>query len=162
MRGLESFLPLYESWRNWTDRRKLIELPVFPGYLFCRLQYSQRLSALNTPGIRSIVGFNGQDTPVPEVELQAVRKLLGAGYPVQPWPFLKAGETVRILDGPLAGVEGTVLREKSRLRVVVSIELLQRSVAVEIDRTGVRMEKAPAVMKAPPAKAVSLPAGARC
>ena len=156
MRGMETFLPLYEECRIWTDRRKRIEMPVFPGYLFCRLQYSQRLSALNTPGIRSIVRFNDRDAVIPEEQIEAVQKLLDAGLPVEPWPYLPAGAMVRILSGPLAGIQGTVLREKSSLRVIVSVELLQRSVAVEIDRAGVKLEKAPIFRLAP-----SLSAGAR-
>jgi transcription antitermination factor NusG len=135
LRSVEGFLPLYPCKRPWSDRVKVVDLPLFPGYVFSRFSYSERLRVLDIAGVTSVVGFNGQDAPIPETEIRAVQKLLACGYPVQPWQYLRIGECVRIVNGPLAGVQGILLNEKSALRVVVSVEVLQRSIAVEIDRT---------------------------
>jgi transcription antitermination factor NusG len=135
LRSVEGFLPLYPCKRPWSDRVKVVDLPLFPGYVFCRFSFPERLRVLDVPGVTSVVGFNGQDAPIPETEIRAIQKLLACGYPVQPWQYLRMGECVRIVDGPLAGVEGILVSEKSGVRVVVSVEVLQRSIAVEIDRT---------------------------
>jgi transcription termination/antitermination protein NusG len=135
LRSVEGFLPLYPCPRSWSDRVKVVDLPLFPGYVFCRFSYPERLRVLEIPGVTSVIGFNGQDAPIPETEIRAIQKLLACGYPVQPWQYLRMGECVRIVDGPLAGVQGILLSEKSGSRVVVSVEVLQRSIAVEIDRT---------------------------
>ena len=135
LRNVEGFLPLYPCKRPWSDRVKVVDLPLFPGYVFCRFTYPERLRVLEIPGVTSVVGFNGQDAPIPETEIRAIQRLLASGYPVQPWQYLRMGECVRIVDGPLAGVQGILLSEKSGLRVVVSVEVLQRSIAVDIDRT---------------------------
>lgn len=134
LRSIEEFLPLYQARHRWSDRSQLVDLPLFTGYVFCRFGKAERLRVLNTPSITSIVGFAGNDAPVPESEIAAVRDLLVSGLPVEPWPYLRIGERVRIESGAMAGVEGILIREKSRLRVVVSVDLLQRSVAAEIDR----------------------------
>jgi transcription antitermination factor NusG len=134
LRGLEEYLPLYLSRRLWSDRVKEVEFPLFPGYVFCRFDSRTRFTALNTPGVTSIVGFGKTDVPVEDSELAAIRTILASGLPVGPWPHLRAGDRVRIEGGALAGIEGTLVCEKSAWRLVVSIELLQRSVAVEIDR----------------------------
>ena len=134
LRSVEGYLPLYPCKRPWSDRVKVVDLPLFPGYVFCRFTYPERLRVLETPGVTSVIGFNGQDAPIPEAEIRAVQKLLASGYPVQPWEYLRIGECVRIVEGPLAGVQGILLSEKSALRVVVSVDVLQRSIAVDIDR----------------------------
>jgi transcription antitermination factor NusG len=133
-RDIQHYLPLYKSRRRWSDRFKEIEAPLFPGYLFCRFGYHQRLEVLNLPGVISIVGYGKVPAPVPESELDAVRSVIASGRPVVPWPYLRAGQRVRIEQGPLNGLEGTLARDAGLWRVVVSVELLQRSVAVEIDR----------------------------
>jgi transcription antitermination factor NusG len=132
-RGLEDFLPLHRVRRSWSDRVQAIDLPLFPGYFFCRFTFQDRLHALNTPGVRSIVGF-GNDMPLEDSEIQAVQALVASGMPVSPWPYLQVGEKVRIERGSLEGVCGTLVREKSSWRIVVNVELLQRSVAIEVDR----------------------------
>jgi transcription antitermination factor NusG len=131
---MESFLPLYLTRRVWSDRQKAVEAPLFSGYVFCRFGYRERLRVLNTPGVGSIVGFAGQDTPVDEVEIDVVRRILASGRPLEPWPYLRTGDRVRIDAGVLAGIEGTLVREKGLTRVVVNVELLKRSVSVETDR----------------------------
>jgi transcription antitermination factor NusG len=133
-KGLEDFSPVYRTRRRWSDRLKDLELHLFPGYVFCRFTYGERMQVLNTPSVTSIVGFGRMPTPVDEAEIEAVRRILASGYPALPWPYLKTGQQVRIEDGCLAGLTGTVVREKDTSRVVVNVELLQRSVAVEIDR----------------------------
>jgi len=140
-KGLEDFSPVYRSRRRWSDRIKELELQLFPGYVFCRFSYAERLQVLNTPGISSIVSFAKIPAPVEESEIVAVRTVLASGYPASPWPYVRAGQQVRIEDGCLAGLTGTVLREKDVCRVVVNVELLQRSVAVEIDRDAVALKK---------------------
>lgn len=131
---LESFLPLCVTWRTWSDRKKEVEAPLFSGYVFCRFGYRERLCVLNTPGVVSIVGFARQDAPVDEGEIEVVRRLVASGRPVGPWPYLRAGDRVRIKSGVLTGIEGMLVRETNRARIVVNVELLQRSVSVEMDR----------------------------
>jgi transcription antitermination factor NusG len=133
-RGLEDFLPLYNSRRRWSDRVKAVELPLFPGYVFCRFDYERRFPVLTTPGVSSIVGFAKLPTPVSEDEITAVRTILVSGLPAEPWPVVAVGQPIRVERGSLAGLQGILIREKDTLRVVVSLELLQRAVSVEIDR----------------------------
>ena len=133
-KGLETFLPLYSSRRRWSDRMKTVQLSLFPGYVFCRFGQERRLDVLNLPSVISIVGFGNAAVPVPDAEIEAVRILLASGRRVGPWPYLKVGQRVHVERGALAGVEGILAREKDAWRVVISVEILQRSVAVEIDR----------------------------
>ena len=134
VKGLETMLPVYLARHQWSDRVKTVELPLFPGYVLCQLRREERLKALTTPSVTSIVGFAGVPVPIPEQEISAIRRMVESRLPIQPWPYLRPGEQVRIESGALAGVQGTLVREKSDFRVVVNIELLQRSVAVEVDR----------------------------
>ena len=136
-KGLEEFLPLHRARRRWTDRVQAIDLPLFPGYLFCRFGMEEYVRVVQTPGVRAVVGFGGKPVPVAASEIDALQAVLGSGCGVQPWPYLTAGDRVRLEDGPLAGIEGILLREKTQCRVVVSVELLHRSVAVEIARESV-------------------------
>lgn len=142
-RGGEDFLPLYRSRRRWSDRLKEIELPLFAGYVFCRFAPEERVPVLRTPGVRSIVTFDGRPAPVSEEEVAAMRQAVGSGLPVQPWPFLRAGQPVRIERGPLSGLCGVLVRAKDSWRVVVSVELLQRSVAIEVDRDTLAFDAPP-------------------
>jgi transcription termination/antitermination protein NusG len=137
-KGLEAFLPTYEEPRQWSDRIKLTELPLFPGYLFCRIVGDRRMPILTTPGVRGVVGFGSIPVPVPESEIEAVRRFIKSKLKIQPWPFLQIGQTVRIQKGPLAGVEGILQEFRGNYRVVVSISLLQRSIAAEMDGTWVK------------------------
>jgi transcription antitermination factor NusG len=142
---LEPFLPTYRVCRRWSDRTKTLNLCLFPGYVFCRFSYEERLQVLSTPGITSIVGFAKIPAAVPESEIAAIQALVNSGLPVEPWPYLRAGDRVRIEEGCLQGLSGALIREKDRWRVVVNVEMLQRSVAVEVDRealTPVQMERA--------------------
>jgi transcription antitermination factor NusG len=129
----EIFWPSYLASHRWSDRTKTVECGLFSGYLFCRMDLRQRVPLLNTPGVASIVGVGRCAVPVPESEIAAIRKVVESGLPVARWPFLKAGQFVYINRGPLAGVEGLLIAFKNRSRLVVSVEMLQRSVTVEIE-----------------------------
>ena len=138
-KGYEEFLPLYRSRRRWSDRIKELDLPLFPGYLFCRFNVSDRLMPiLTTPGVIGIIGAGKTPVPVFEEEIEAIRAILRSGLAAQPYPFLRAGSKVYIEAGPLAGVEGIVTNTDKVYRLIVSVGLLQRSVAVEIDREWAR------------------------
>jgi transcription antitermination factor NusG len=132
-KDVEQFLPTYRSRRVWTDRIKVLDLPLFPGYIFCRIPLEQRSRVVTTEGVVGFVGAGRQPIPVSDAEIEAIRKIVLSNTPVQPWPFLKIGQTVRINSGSLAGIEGILIRVKNSWRLVVSVALLERSVAVEID-----------------------------
>jgi transcription antitermination factor NusG len=133
VRAVEHFLPLYSSVRRWKDRRVTLDLPLFPGYVFVRLHLQERLRVLEIPSVVRIVGFSGQPTSLPDEEIDIVRSALSRGLPAEPHPFVTVGRRVRIIRGPFAGLEGILKQKKSRLRAVVSLELIQRSIAVEVD-----------------------------
>ena len=144
-KGYEPFVPMYTSRRRWSDRIKVVESPLFPGYLFCRFDVNNRLPILTTPGVIQVVGFNRTPVPVQDTEIYAIQSLVASGFPSQPWPFLQAGDRVQIDSGPLRGLEGLLVEFKGSHRLVVSVTLLQRSVAVEIDSALVKaLRSAPA------------------
>jgi transcription antitermination factor NusG len=132
-KGYEEFLPLYRSRRLWSDRSKEMELPLFPGYLFCQFDVNNRLPILTTPGVIGVVGAGKIPIPVDDDEIEAIRLILRSGLAAQPWPLLRVGSKVYIKGGPLAGLEGIVTNTDKVYRLIVSVSLLQRSVAVEID-----------------------------
>jgi transcription antitermination factor NusG len=144
-KGLEEFLPTYKSRRRWSDRVKELHLPIFPGYVFCRVDMNNRLPVLITPGVVDIVSLGKVPIAVPDEEIEAVRRTVQTSLAYQPWPFLKAGQRVLLKEGPLAGVEGDLIEVKENYRLVISISLLQRSMAVEIDRAWVTPVSKPAV-----------------
>lgn len=131
--GYECFLPLTKSIRRWSDRMKEVEQPLFPGYLFCRFDLHNRGPLLMTPGVRQIVGAGPTPIPVEESELEAIRQALASGLPNQLWPYLQIGQRVRVHHGSLNNMEGILINFKGSDRVVLSVTLLQRSVAMEID-----------------------------
>lgn len=126
--GLDEYVPLHRVRRRWSDRIKELDAPLFPGYVFCGFTYPYRLRVLNSPGVESIVGA------VDDSELSSLRALIASGKPLSHLPFLRIGQQVSIESGPLAGIRGVVLREETSWRVVVSVEALDRSIAVEVDR----------------------------
>lgn len=132
-RLVEHFLPLYDSVRRWKDRRMKLQLPLFPGYLFVRLALPDRLKVLQVPGVARLVGFNGQPAVLPDREIEALRTSLAAQLRAEPHPYLTVGRRVRIERGPLQGVEGILIRKKNAFRVVLSLDLIQRSASVEVD-----------------------------
>jgi transcription antitermination factor NusG len=136
-RSVEHFLPVYESVRHWKDRRVKLELPLFPGYVFVRLALHDRLRVLQVPGVAKLVGFSGAPTPLADEEIEGLRRALTEGLRVEPHPYLKVGRPVRILTGPFASREGILKRWKGNFRVLLSIELIQRSILVDVDASSV-------------------------
>jgi transcription antitermination factor NusG len=133
LRVVETYLPAYESVRRWKDRRVRLELPLFPGYLFVRLALRDRLPVLQTPSVVRIVEFGGQAAALPDQEIETLRRGLACKMGIEPYPYLKVGRRVLVKAGPLQGLEGILVRKKNRSRFVISIDLIMRSVAVEID-----------------------------
>jgi transcription antitermination factor NusG len=140
-RGYEEFTPSYKTERRWSDRKKEMEQFLFPGYVFCRLNPQERLPVLTVPGVVNLVGFGKVPTPIPDHEIERIRRMVQSGLLVTPWPFLELGQTVLIERGPLAGVEGILEEVKGKCRLIVSIDLLRRSVSAEVDRSCVRPVK---------------------
>jgi transcription antitermination factor NusG len=136
-RAIERFLPLYEALHRWKDRRKRVQLALFPGYVFARLALRYRLELLQIPGVVRLVGFNGMPVALAEEEVESLRHALIDGVRAEPHPYLRVGRRVRITDGPLTGREGILKRWKGDLRVVLSTELIQRSILVDIDASSV-------------------------
>jgi transcription elongation factor/antiterminator RfaH len=133
VQGFECFVPKYKSIRLWSDRKKEVEQPLFPGYVFCRFDYSQRRPVTVAPGVLQVVGCGRKPTPVEDHEVEALQVAAAAGVSSQPWPYLEVGERVRIHTGRLAGLEGILINFKANHRIVLSVTLLQRSVALEVD-----------------------------
>jgi transcription antitermination factor NusG len=143
-KGLEVFLPLYNATRRWKDRTTHLALPLFPCYLFLRGVQERRLEVMTTPGIVSILSINGEPAPIPESEIESVRRAVERGNRVEPHPFLRTGDRVRVISGPLEGLEGILVRRKNFYRLVLSVEILERSAAVEVDISSVeRVERSP-------------------
>lgn len=136
-KGYESLLPLYKCKRRRPGRFRDVELPVFPGYLFCQFDVSARLPILTTPGVLHVVGLGRIPMPVAETEIQAIQKLVNSPVQAEPWPYVEVGQTVYVQEGPLQGVEGILLAIKNGHRLVISVTLLKRAVAVEIERASV-------------------------
>jgi transcription antitermination factor NusG len=137
-RGYPSFLPLYRSRRRWSDRSQDVDLPLFPGYVFSRLDIANRLPVLVMPGVLQFVSAGKTPLPVDENEVSAIQAIVDSGLLVQPWPFLKTGQTVMIEEGPLKNVAGILTYVDGSPQIVVSITLLQRSVSVTVPRSWIR------------------------
>lgn len=133
-KGVENYLPTYVVRRRWSDRTKRLTLPLFPGYVFCRISLSGGVQVLPTPGVRTFVTFGGGPEPVPDDEMAPIIRITSSGLPLEPLAYLCRGDRVRVREGPLRGIEGTLWRCGDGMRVVVGIEMLQRSVSVAIDR----------------------------
>jgi len=139
-KGLESFLPLYQKHHRYRSRARNFELPVFPGYVFCRFDISRCLPVLGTPGVIQILGCGRSPVPLEDEEILSLQTVAGRKLAMQPCPFVREGATVLIKEGPLAGVRGTVMRVQNMVRVVLSVTLLMRSVYVEVDAECLAME----------------------
>jgi transcription antitermination factor NusG len=137
-RGLQSYLPLLRSERQWSDRVKVMDLPLFPGYLFCRLNLEDRMPLLTTPGFLYIVGVGRNPEPVDEGEILAIHSILRSGLEVTAWSSLVVGQKVELQHGPLQGLQGVLTKISNQHRIYVSITLLQRSISVEVDARWVR------------------------
>ena len=159
-KGLEEFLPYYRTRRQYSDRTKEIELPLFPGYIFCRFDFNDRLPVLITPGVRMIVAFGKTPTPVDDAEIEALRRVVASGAAQPHHQYLTVGERVRVREGSLAGVEGILVDVKNSWRIVLSVELLQRSVSVELDRAAIEPVQVRRAAPAPQTPGAQLRRGA--
>ena len=131
--GTEFFLPLYQTVHRWKDRRMRVEMPLFPGYVFVHIALKDRLKVLQIPSVVRFVGFDGRPLPLPDTEIESLRRGLLRRLMAEPHPYLRIGRRVRVRSGPLAGAEGILVRKKGLLRVVLSIDAIMRSVAVEVE-----------------------------
>jgi transcription antitermination factor NusG len=136
-REVNCFLPVYRSVRRWKDRKKVLELALFPGYVFVQMAPDKKLRVLDVPGAVRLVSFNGQPTPLPANEIEMLRNRLSGTRGVEPHPYLRVGHRVRVRSGAMEGLEGIIVRRKDRCRIVFSIDLLKRSVAIEVDEADV-------------------------
>jgi transcription antitermination factor NusG len=130
---VDYFLPLYHEIRQWKNGKADVEFPLFPGYIFVRIPLKERLQVLEVPGVVRLVGFNGLPAPLPQADIEIMRDALRKGIEAAPHPYLKVGTRVRIKSGPLQGLQGILLRRKGNPRVVVSVDLIMRSIAIDID-----------------------------
>lgn len=133
-KGYDEFLPVWRSRRRWSDRVKEVDLPLFPGYVFCRFSARDRFPVLDSPGVVHIVSAGIRLIPVEDREIESVRTICAAGVPALPWTEGVAGQRLMVVKGPLKGVEGTLVSVKDQYRLVVSISILQRSVSAELQR----------------------------
>jgi transcription antitermination factor NusG len=143
-KGLEVFLPVYQSQRRWKDRVKMLSLPLFPCYLFVRGGLDRRTQVVVTPGVHMILSIGDHAAIIPDSEVQAIRKTLEGPFRVEPHPYLKCGDKVRVKRGSLEGLVGILVRKKNLCRLVLSVEMLERSVGVEIDASDVEPVPTPA------------------
>lgn len=136
-RQLRNFLPLYRALHRWRDRRKEVELALFPGYVFVQMDLQHRVRVLEIPGVVHLVSFQGRPAALPAREIEALRQGADGRVRMEPHPYLQAGRRVRVRSGPVAGLEGILVRRKEGARLVVSIDILMRAVAVEVDEADV-------------------------
>jgi transcription antitermination factor NusG len=137
-KGFETFLPTVTRVSRWKDRKKSIDWPLFPGYCFARFDSQDRLRVLNSTGAVSIVGFSGEDAPIPEQEIEDIRRLLATHLPYDPCPLLKEGMMVEVVGGPLKGVSGRLVRKGMHDRLILAVNLIGQGVSVDIDAADVR------------------------
>lgn len=130
---MEVFLPLRRVLRRWKDRRKEVAMPLFSSYVFVRIPFTQRLPVLQTPGVVQILSEGGKPIPIPEEQIVSIQKLIDSGLTYDPYPYLKEGMFVRVVRGPLQGVEGILLEKRKRHLLVLSVDLIQQSAALQVD-----------------------------
>ena len=136
-RGIEHFLPLYETIHRWNNGRHRVQLPLFPGYIFVRIALRNRLRVIEVPGFVRLVGFNSLPCPLPETDINKMKEALNKGVLAEPYPYLTVGTRVEVRNGPLQGMTGILLRRQNRCRVVISVDLIMRSMAVEVEAADV-------------------------
>jgi transcription antitermination factor NusG len=142
-KGFNSFLPLYATTHHWKDRTKSLSMPLFPCYVFLKGGIERRLQILTTPGIYGVVSSAGQPAAIPDVEIEAIRRVIQSGARIEAHPYLKCGNWVRVKCGPLAGIEGILVRRKNISRLVLSVEILGTAAAIEVSAFHVEEVKAP-------------------
>lgn len=138
VKGLQAWLPVYETSRRWKDRVKVLSLPLFPCYVFIKGDSHRRLDVLTTPGVHEFVSTGGQPAPIPDAEVEAIRKGIASGARVEPHPLLRNGDWVSIKSGPLEGVQGILVRKKNLYRLVLSVEMLGKAVALEVEASQIQ------------------------
>jgi transcription antitermination factor NusG len=131
-KGFEAFLPLYTATHDWKDRSKTLSLPLFPCYVFLKGGLERRLQIITTPGIFGLVSSGGQPAAIPDFEIEAIRRAVDSGARIETHPYLKCGNWVRVKCGPLAGIEGILVRKRNISRLVLSVEILGTSAAMEV------------------------------
>jgi transcription antitermination factor NusG len=136
-RGVEHFLPLYETIHRWNNGRHRVQLPLFPGYIFVRIALRDRMRVIEVPGFVRLVGFNSLPCPLPEADINKMKEALSKGVLAEPYPYLTVGTRVEIRNGPMQGMTGILLRRQNRCRVVISVDLIMRSMAVEVEAADV-------------------------
>ena len=136
--GFTEYLPLYTKMSQWSDRTQKLELPLFPGYVFCRFDPKRTFSVLRLPSVLHVLSVGSKPAEIPDAEVETIRKLLASGRGIAPWDYLEVGQRIVVTSGSLEGVEGILIRFKGEDRLVASVPLLRRSVSVEIDRACVR------------------------
>jgi len=136
-KGYETFLPEYRLKKRWSGKIREVNAPLFPGYIFCQFDPQKRLPILVTPGVVAVVGRGRIPVPIEDSEIASIQAVISSGFSAEPWPYLEIGQRVRIEDQALNGLEGILINFKGRKRIVVSVSLLRRSVALEIDRSRV-------------------------
>lgn len=139
-KSVETLLPLYETVRRWKNGRHYVQFPLFPSYAFVRIALMDRLEVLKVPGVVRMVGFEGKPIALPDEEIEGLRRGLGEGIDVRPHPYLKIGRRVCVISGPLRGMRGILIRRKSRFRVVVSLDLIMRSMVADVDLADIQPE----------------------
>lgn len=137
-KGVETFLPTVPRWSRWKDRKKKIDWPLFPGYCFARFDPRGRLAVLKCTGVVSIVSFDGELAPIPESEIDGIRRLVQSDLQYDPCPFIREGAMVEVVHGPLRGVVGRLVRKGAHARLVLSVDLIGQAVSVEVDAADVR------------------------
>ncbi len=142
--SLDYFLPLYETVHLWKNGRKKLHWPLLPGYIFVRIPLSEKLRVLTVPGVAYLVGTGTRPVPISDGEIQMLRTAVTAQRSIEPYPYLKVGQRVRVIRGPLAGTEGILLRKKENFRVVLSVDLIMRSVVIDVEGSEVTPVSSPA------------------
>ena len=137
-KGLEAFLPTVTRWSRWKDRKKQVDWPLFPGYCFARFEPGERLPVLKCTGVVNIVSFDGEPAPIPDHEIDAIRRLVESDLLYDPCPFIREGMMVEVVHGPLRGVVGRLVRKGAHARLVLSVDLIGQAVSVEVDAADVR------------------------
>jgi len=142
-KGLESYLPLHTVIRQWSDRKKKMQAPLFSCYVFVRLPTKQRMRAVATDGVVRMVGFNGQPSPIPDAEIEAIRRILANDIPFEPMPYMPIGQKVEVMYGPFAGLRGRLMEYRGQRRLVVGIEQIKQCISVEMRPEALRVVEEP-------------------
>ncbi|MFQ5674893.1 MAG: UpxY family transcription antiterminator [bacterium] len=132
-RGVAHFLPLVPKLRHWKDRKKMVKMPIFPGYVFVRIDLAERIKVLRARGAVRLVGFNGKPSPIPEEQIESVRRLLRYPDRVEVAPYFVAGDPVEITAGPLSGLSGRIIENRGKTRFLVGIDIIQQAISIEVD-----------------------------